>query len=75
MVCQIPPSHLFLLIAHVASLSTYADLAFVPWNNMLPMFGDTWAKYEIETKYTNFFAWHQRLLARPSVKKCLQNIE
>ncbi|KAH8735990.1 glutathione S-transferase [Ilyonectria robusta] len=59
----------------VGDKCTYADLAFVPWNNMLPMFGDTWAKYEIETKYTNFFAWHQRLLARPTVKKGLQNIE
>jgi len=51
---------------------TYADLAFVSWNNVL--FGDNFKvnlkeKYDVINKYPSFWAWHQRLLARDSVKK------
>ncbi|KAF4417230.1 glutathione S-transferase [Fusarium acutatum] len=55
----------------VGGKCTYADLACVPWNTLIPIVDDAWEKYEIETKYTNFNAWHQRLLARPAVQKGL----
>lgn len=52
--------------------STYADLAFIPWNNMFGfIFGDEVKTVVPEDKYPNFWAWHNRLLARPGVKTAL----
>lgn len=52
--------------------STYADLAFVPWNNVISfVFGDDAATVVPESKYPNFYAWHKRLLERPSVKAAM----
>ncbi|CAH0051810.1 unnamed protein product [Clonostachys solani] len=52
---------------------TYADLSFVPWNRVIqghPILNSVvWEAYEIEKKYPNFVAWHQRLVSRPSVEK------
>ncbi|CAM1503777.1 Fc.00g013680.m01.CDS01 [Cosmosporella sp. VM-42] len=51
---------------------TYADLAFIPWNRVVfaPFFREALGdKSEIEKKYPDFVAWHERLNARPSVKK------
>ncbi|KAK9782134.1 putative Glutathione S-transferase [Seiridium cardinale] len=51
---------------------TYADLSFVPWNHVLrsaPFFQDTvWKRYGLERKCPDFMAWHERMMARPSVK-------
>ncbi|KPM44376.1 hypothetical protein AK830_g2176 [Neonectria ditissima] len=58
----------------VGGKCTYADLAFVPWNTFVPAVGNTVEKYEIETKYKNYWAWHQRMLARPAVQKGLIDI-
>ncbi|VUC25379.1 unnamed protein product [Clonostachys rosea] len=57
----------------VANKLTYADLVFVPWNAIVtaaqvvgPNFKE---KYEVEKKYPNFLAWHERISSRPSVAK------
>ncbi|KAM5526425.1 glutathione s-transferase ii [Fusarium oxysporum f. sp. phaseoli] len=63
--------HLSSYLQLLTHLSTYADLACVPWNILVPIVDNAWEKYEVETKYTNFNAWHQRLLARPAVQKGL----
>ncbi|KAF4999792.1 hypothetical protein FDECE_11393 [Fusarium decemcellulare] len=58
----------------VAGKATYADLVWIPWNRLVrenKMF--EWdEKYELqEKKYPNFFAWHERLISRPALKKAL----
>lgn len=51
---------------------TYADFAFIPWDNAISwIFGEDAAKIVPEDKYPNFFAWHKRLLARPAVQAAL----
>ncbi|KAK7413718.1 hypothetical protein QQX98_007433 [Neonectria punicea] len=55
----------------VGGKCTYADLAFVPWNTLVAVIGDTMEKFEIDTKYKNYTAWHNRMLARPAVQKGL----
>ncbi|KAF4972838.1 hypothetical protein FZEAL_9508 [Fusarium zealandicum] len=49
--------------------STYADLAFIPWNLGAPSIGDLWEKYDIENKFPNYIAWQNRLMARPAVAR------
>ncbi|EFY96034.1 glutathione S-transferase [Metarhizium robertsii] len=49
---------------------TYADLVFIPWDEVVRVYiKDIWEGYEIEQKYPNFLAWHNRLMERRSVKK------
>ncbi|KAF5137922.1 Glutathione S-transferase-like protein gedE [Metarhizium anisopliae] len=49
---------------------TYADLVFIPWDEVVRVYiTDIWEGYEIEKKYPNFVAWHKRLMERRSVKK------
>ncbi|KYK59255.1 glutathione transferase 1 [Drechmeria coniospora] len=49
---------------------TYADLAFIPWDELVRTFiSDVWKEYDVDNKYPNFVAWHKRLMERPSVKK------
>ncbi|KAK7420056.1 hypothetical protein QQZ08_010584 [Neonectria magnoliae] len=55
----------------VGGKCTYADLAFAPWNTLVAVIGDTMEKFEIDTKYKNYTAWHKRMLARPAVQKGL----
>ncbi|CAG9997500.1 unnamed protein product [Clonostachys byssicola] len=57
----------------VANKLTYADLAFVPWSSIVtapqvvgPNFRE---KYEVDKKYPNFLAWHERVSSRPSVAR------
>ncbi|KAK3196792.1 hypothetical protein K4F52_000136 [Lecanicillium sp. MT-2017a] len=49
---------------------TYVDLCFVPWeftvNNFL---ADELKEFDAEKNYPNYWAWYQRLVARPSTKK------
>ena len=52
--------------------STYADLAFVPWNMVVfsknflgPIMEE---KFDVRNKYANFVAWHERVNSRPSVR-------
>lgn len=54
----------------VGNKFTYADLAFIPWDVTIKKFlPETWDKYDVKAKYPNYVAWHERLIARPSVKK------
>ncbi|OAA56506.1 Glutathione S-transferase [Cordyceps fumosorosea ARSEF 2679] len=56
----------------LGSKLTYVDLCFVPWEFVAHNFlGEELkaAGYNAEKKYPNYWAWYQRLLARPSVKK------
>ncbi len=56
----------------ILSRRTYVDLCFVPWEFTAHSFlGDDLkaAGLDAEKKYPNYWAWYQRLLARPSVKK------
>lgn len=49
---------------------TYADLAFIPWTEIIKGFvSEIWNNNDIEKKYPNFAAWHKRIAERPSVKK------
>lgn len=50
--------------------STYADLVFIPWDRVVDAVSkDMVEKAGGEKKFPNFFAWNNRLMARPSVKK------
>lgn len=56
----------------VGDKCTYADLAFVTWDAIVPwIFGDEYKELNIENNYPNFFAWNKRVTARPAVKKVL----
>ncbi|OAQ68982.1 glutathione S-transferase [Pochonia chlamydosporia 170] len=49
---------------------TYADLVFIPWDRVVDAVSkDMVEKAGGEKKFPNFFAWNNRLMARPSVKK------
>lgn len=50
---------------------TYADLMFVPWNAMTGFIVSEDFDKEWKEKYPTCYAWHQKLIARPAVKKCL----
>lgn len=53
---------------------TYVDFAWVPWNGLVmnpatPLKAAIYDRYDVENKYPNFVAWHNRLMARDSVSK------
>jgi glutathione S-transferase len=54
---------------------TLADLAFIPWDNMLDtiMMNDSEAatSEQRKTLYPNWAAWRDRLLQRPAVQKMM----
>jgi len=52
----------------VGNKCTYADLSFVTWNNIVTVLG---THINVDD-YPNYKAWHNRLLARPAVKKTLE---
>lgn len=49
---------------------TYADLAFIMWNNVV--FGPLKEEIDAEKNFPDFFAWHQKLISRPAVSKVLE---
>ncbi|KAK5998672.1 Glutathione S-transferase-like protein gedE [Cladobotryum mycophilum] len=54
----------------VGDKCTYADLSFVPWDVIVTgQFSEVTAGYDVENKYPHWYAWHKRLVERPSVKK------
>ena len=56
----------------VGEKCTYADLSFVTWDQAIPVaFADDYAALELDKKYPSYWAWKERLLARPAVKKIL----
>jgi glutathione S-transferase len=50
---------------------TYADLAFLPWNNLLDLVLGV-PKENMLDGYPNVEKWHGRMAGRPSWKKCLE---
>ncbi|TVY92227.1 Glutathione S-transferase-like protein [Lachnellula willkommii] len=50
---------------------TYADLAFVTWNNAIAAVFSPFPGRWDATKYPFFQKWHEALLARPTVQKAL----
>lgn len=69
------PLMLSALLMKLIYLRTYADLAFIPWNKILESGSalpvEITEKNGLREKYPNFFAWHERLVSRPAVKKAL----
>ena len=53
----------------VGDKCTYADLAWVTWNSLLG-----WLVPELDVKgeFPRFYAWNERLVNRPAVKKVLE---
>lgn len=50
--------------------STYADISFIPWNfGVINSGSNVLGDVDLEKEYPNFWAWHQRLMERPTVKK------
>ncbi|KAF4313874.1 putative glutathione s-transferase protein [Botryosphaeria dothidea] len=44
---------------------TYADLAWIPWQNIYSVIADDW---DWQTECPEFAAWHKRMNERPAVK-------
>jgi glutathione S-transferase len=56
----------------VGDKCTYADLSFIPWHNMIPfILGED--KLDIAGTYPRYHAWMGDMLARPAIKKVLQD--
>jgi glutathione S-transferase len=59
----------------VGDKCTYADLAFVTWDAMIPFIfkGDgAITSIELRKKFPNWFQWHNRCLSREKVRKVLE---
>ncbi|SMQ54571.1 unnamed protein product [Zymoseptoria tritici ST99CH_3D7] len=50
---------------------SYADLMFVPWNMMFGFIMSEEFDQEWKSSYPKCYEWHQKLIARPAVKKVL----
>lgn len=48
---------------------TFADLTFVPWNVLAGSALPTGPDVDPLKDYPNVYAWHQRMVSRPSFKK------
>ncbi|TVY35372.1 Glutathione S-transferase-like protein [Lachnellula subtilissima] len=60
----------------VGDKCSIADLSFVTWDLLVPwIFGDRIGEYDAEKTYPNFYAWNQRLMARPVVQKVVKDRE
>lgn len=53
----------------VGNKLTYADLAFLTWNNMLKHKDSEWADEWDPSKYPHFVRWWDAMNARPTVQK------
>ena len=56
----------------VGNKITYADLAFVTWHSLVPFILQE-DKIDIEGKYPNYHRWMESMLARPAVKKTMED--
>jgi glutathione S-transferase len=57
--------------ALVGDKVTYADLAFITWGSMVPwVMGEE--KFDVASEYPSYNEWMEGLLARPAVKKVLE---
>jgi len=56
----------------VGDKCTYADLSFITWAGIAPyVSGDE--KIDFAEEYPNYNAWMERLMARPAVKKVMED--
>lgn len=53
----------------VGNKCTYADLSFVTWASMFPLFFG--GQLDIKGEFPHYNAWMERLMARPAVKKVM----
>ncbi|KAI9883384.1 MAG: hypothetical protein M1823_004852 [Watsoniomyces obsoletus] len=51
---------------------TVADLAFVPWDSIIGQVIPEGERVDAKTEFPHYYAWQQRLMARPSVKKTFE---
>ncbi|KAL3255725.1 hypothetical protein ABHI18_008098 [Aspergillus niger] len=57
----------------VGDKCTYADLSFVPWQDLVPLVvGDQRVVQELTEQFPHVEAWMQRMRARPEVQKVLK---
>jgi len=54
----------------VGDKCTYADLAYVSWSAVLPLFMHSRSEWDIEN-HPNFKRWHEAMMSRPSVQKAM----
>lgn len=54
---------------------TYADLAFIPWNLLLPFAMGADFEAELEKDLPSYWAWWQRVVNRPASQKIKQDRE
>jgi len=51
---------------------SYADISFIPYNLLVPgFFGDEFASLDLDNKYPNYTAWHNRIVERPAISKVI----
>ena len=53
----------------VGEKACYADLMFVPWNDIVPILMGPEFESEWKEKMPKCYEWHQRLVAREAVKR------
>lgn len=56
----------------VGDRCSYADLAFVPWATLVPGLLGGVDQEELASETPDYSAWVDRLMARPAVKKVLE---
>lgn len=56
----------------VGNKCTFADLAFVTWHEMVP-FIDAEGTIDVKGKYPDYDKWMETMMARPAVKKVLED--
>lgn len=54
---------------------TYADLAFIPWNWLIPFLMGPDFEKEVEKDLPAYWAWWQRVSSRPATKKVKKDRE
>lgn len=53
----------------VGSTISYADLMWVPWNDLVPSLMGS--EYSVAAKFPAFHAWHEKLKSRDGVQKMI----
>ncbi|RMJ24587.1 glutathione s-transferase [Aspergillus sp. HF37] len=56
----------------VGDKCTYADLAFVPWQDILGLIMGEEAEREVVAEFPNVRAWMERMKARPEARRVLR---
>ena len=56
----------------VGDKCTYADLSFITWAAIIPRVGGD-DKIDVKKDFPSYDAWMERMMARPAVKKVLDD--